>query len=140
MSKMRSTDQIGKVVEWIDGATVHRSTDVQEVEDATVGFAWSLYNLNLNILTELIPTVSRDIPTISRKDVKVLKRSLGNLFLWGDGCRDGKLESVLEELDNLKETLVSSLVRIGRLLISSESNLVTLNTLRKADFIPKTLR
>jgi hypothetical protein len=118
---MPSTDQIGKVVEWIDGATVHRSTDIVEGEGATSGFAWSLYNLDLELLTKLIPIVSRDIPTILRKDIKALKQSLGNLFLWGDGFRDGRLESVLEESDDLKETLVASLVEIGRLLVSSES-------------------
>jgi hypothetical protein len=121
MLKMRSTDQRGKVVEWIDGATVHRSTDVEGQEGATAGFAWNLYDLDLKLFTRIIPIVSRDIPTISRKDVKVLKQSLGNLFLWGDGFRDGRLESVLEESDDLKETLVFSLVEIGRLLVSSES-------------------
>jgi hypothetical protein len=131
MSKMRSTDQIGKVVEWIDGATIHRSTEFEEREGATAGFAWSLHDLNLELLTKLIPIVSRDISTISRKDVKALKQSLGNLFLWGDGFRDGRLESVLEESDDLKETVVSSLVGIGRLLISSESSLVTRNTLER---------
>ena len=126
---MRSIDRIGKVVEWIDGTTIHRSTDAENGEGATAGFAWSLYDLNLKLLTKLIPIIARNIPTISRKDVKALKQSLGNLFLVGDGFRDGRLESVLEESDDLKETLVSSLVEIGRLLISSESNLVTSNTL-----------
>jgi hypothetical protein len=129
MLKMRSNDKRDKVVEWIDGATIYRSTDAEDGERATAGFAWSLYDLNLKLLTELIPIVERDIPTVSRKDVKALKQSLGNLFLWGDGFRDGSLEIVLEESDDLKETLVSSLVQIGRLLISSESNLVTRNTL-----------
>jgi hypothetical protein len=118
-------------VEWIDGATIHRSADIEEGEGATAGFAWSLYDLDLKLLTKLVPILSRDIPTISRKDVKALKRSLGNLFLWGDGFRDGRLESVIEESDDLKETLVSSLVEIGRLLISSEFNLVTSNTLER---------
>jgi hypothetical protein len=131
MLKMRSTDQIGKVAEWIDGATVHRSTDFEEGEGATAGFAWSLYDLNLKLLTKLIPIVSRDNPTILRKDVKALKQSLGDLFLWGDGFRDGGLESILEESDDLKETVVSSLVGIGALLISSESNLMSRNTLER---------
>jgi hypothetical protein len=131
MSKMRSTDQIGKVVEWIDGATVDRSTEFDDGKSATVGFAWSLYDLNLKLLTKLIPIVSRDILTISCKDVKALKQSLGNSFLWGDGFHDGGLESILEESDDLKETVVSSLVGIGMLLISSESSFMSRNTLER---------
>jgi hypothetical protein len=134
MSRMRSTDQISKVVEWIDGATIHRSTGFEEGEGATTGFAWSLYDFNLNLLTKLIPIVSREISTSSHKEVKALKQSLGNLFLWGDGFRDGRLQSILEESDDLKETVLSSLVGIGRLLISSESSLVTRNTLERLTY------
>ncbi|KAH8747795.1 hypothetical protein BGZ57DRAFT_835767, partial [Hyaloscypha finlandica] len=117
---MRSNDKIGKVVEWIDGATIHRSRDAEN-EGAAAGFAWTLYDLDLKLLTNLVPIVSRDLPTTSRKDIKTLKQSLGNLFLWGDGFRDGILEIVLEESDDLKETLVASLVGIARLLIYSEN-------------------
>ncbi len=123
---MRSIDQRGKVVEWIDVATIYRSRDPED-EGAAAGFAWTLYDLDLKLLTRLIPIVSRDLPTISRKDIKALKHSLGNLFLWGDGFRDGMLENVLGESDDLKETLVDLLVRIARLLISSESSCVTVD-------------
>jgi hypothetical protein len=135
---MRSTDQIGKVVEWIDGATVHRPTDAEE-EGVSAGFAWTLYDLDLKLLTRLIPIISRDLPIISRRNIKSLKQSLGNLFLWGDGFRDGRLENVLEESSDLKETLVASLVGIGRLLISSESP-DNLQILLGADFNVKKLR
>jgi hypothetical protein len=127
---MRSNDQIGKVVEWIDGSTVYRSGDAED-EGAAAGFAWTLYDLDLKLLTRLIPIASRDLPTISRKDINTLKQSLGNLFLWGDGFRDGMLENVMEESDDLKETLVDLLVRIARLLISSESSYVALDTLKR---------
>jgi hypothetical protein len=127
---MRSNDQIGKVVEWIDGATIHRSRDAGH-EGAAAGFAWTLYDLDLKLLTNLVPIVSRDLPTTSRKDIKTLKQSLGNLFLWGDGFRDGMLENVLEESDDLKETLVASLIGIARLLIYSESSFVALDGLQK---------
>jgi hypothetical protein len=127
---MRSNDQIGKVVEWIDGATIHRSRDA-EVEGAAAGFAWTLHDLDFKLLTNLVPIVSRDLPTVSRKDIKTLKQSLGDLFLWGDGFRDGMLENVLEESDDLKETLVASLVGIARLLIYSESSFVALDGFQK---------
>jgi hypothetical protein len=127
---MRSNDKIGKVVEWIDGATIHRSRDAED-EGAAAGFAWTLYDLDLKLLTILVPIVSRDLPTTSRKDIKSLKQSLGNLFLWGDGFRDGMLENVLEESDDLKETLVASLVGIARLLIYSGSSFVALHGFQK---------
>jgi hypothetical protein len=123
---MRPVDQIGKIVEWIDGATIYRSKDPED-EGAAAGFAWTLYDLDLKLLTRVIPIISRDLPTISHKDIKILKLSLGNLFLWGDGFRDGMLENVLEESDDLKETLVDLLVEIARLLISSESSYVAVD-------------
>jgi hypothetical protein len=126
---MRLNDQIGKVVEWIDGATIYRSRDAED-EGASAGFAWTLYDLDLKLLTNLVPIVSRDLPTTSRKDIKSLKQSLGNLFLWGDGFRDGLLENVLEESDDLKETLLASLVGIARLLIYSGSSFVALDGFR----------
>jgi hypothetical protein len=60
-------------------------------------FAWTLYDLDLKLFTELITILLHDISTISLKDVKTLKKSLGDLFLWGDGFRDGMLERVAEE-------------------------------------------
>jgi hypothetical protein len=75
--------------------------------------------------------------TSSRKDVKALKQSLGDLFLWGDGFRDGRLEKVVEESEDLEETLVSSLVGLGKLLVSSESTYCHVYTLRKADLASK---
>jgi hypothetical protein len=57
-------------------------------------------------LTELVPILLNGFLTISRKDVKALKQSLGDLFLWGDEFCDGRLEKVVEELEDLEETLV----------------------------------
>lgn len=108
-------------MEWIDGSTIHRSRDTED-GGAAAGFAWTLYDLDLKLLTRLIPIISRELPTISRKDTKTLKQSLGNLFLWGDGFRDGMLENVTLESDDLKETILELLARIGKLLIYSESS------------------
>ncbi|PMD42143.1 hypothetical protein L207DRAFT_306462 [Hyaloscypha variabilis F] len=114
---MHPNGKSGKVVEWIDGATIHRSGDGEE-DGAASGFAWTLYDLDLRILTKLIPMFSNGWHRVSRKDVRSLKQSLGDLFLWGDGFRDGRLEKVVEESDDLEETLVSSLIGIGRRLVS----------------------
>ena len=121
---MYPSSKLGKVVEWIDGATIHRSGDAQE-DDAEFGFAWTLYDLDLKILTEFVPILSTESLKFSRKDVTTLKQCLGDLFLWGDGFRDGRLEKVVVESDDLAETLVSSLVGIGRLLMTGESNFLS---------------
>ena len=127
---MPSTGQIGNIVEWLDGATILRSRDAgNEAEDAAAGFTWTLYDLNLRLLTNLIPVVSRDIPTTSCKDIKILRQSLGNLFLWGDGFRDGVLENVLEESEDLKKTVLALFVGIAKLLIYSGSNFVAFDGL-----------
>jgi hypothetical protein len=129
---MRPFGKSGKVVEWIDGATIHRSGDARE-DGAASGFAWTLYDLDLKILTELVPILLNGFLTTSRKDVKALKQSLGDLFLWGDGFRDGRLEKVVEESEDLEETLVSSLVGLGKLLVSSESTCCHVYILGKAN-------
>jgi len=105
--------------EWIDGATIQRAGDGDG--SATGGFAWSLYDRNLHLLKELIPIIAEASVSPPNRSLKSLKESLGNLFLWGDGFRDGKMERVLDESDDLRETVMTSLVGIGRLLISSKT-------------------
>ena len=133
---MRPIGKSGKVVEWIDGASIHRSGDAGE-DGAASGFAWILYDLDLKILTELVPVLLNAFLTSSRKDIKALKQALGDLFLWGDGFRDGRLEKVVEESEDLEETLVSSLVGLGKLLVSSESTYCHVYILGKAELTSK---
>lgn len=133
---MRAIGKSGKVVEWIDGATIHRSGDPGE-DGAASGFAWILYDLDLKILTELVPILLNGFLKSSCKDVKALKQSLGDLFLWGDGFRDGRLEKVVEESEDLEKALVSSLVGLGKLLVSSESTCYHVYIFKEADSTSK---
>ena len=58
------------------------------------------------------PLVSNSSTTLSNMHGRSLRESLGKLFLWRDIFRNGRLERVLEESDELKETIVGLLVRI----------------------------
>jgi hypothetical protein len=117
MAVHQSVKKLLLVEEWIDGATIHRSGVDSE---AATGFAWSLYDHIFKLFSKILPLAPNFSPHISKREVKALKESLGNLLLWGDGFRDGKLEMVLEESDELKETVIESLVAAGSVLISSE--------------------
>lgn len=106
--------------EWIDGATIQKLGGDCDSEDGTgveTGFAWNLYDNTLKLLSILVPVNS---PKVSKKDARSLRELVGKLFLWGDGFRDGRLENVLHESDDLKETVVGELTRIGNILISSK--------------------
>ena len=102
--------------EWIDGATIQKLGGDGD-SGAETGFAWSLYDHTLKLLSILVPVNS---PKVSKKDARSLRELVGKLFLWGDGFREGRLESVLHESDDLKETVVGELTRIGNILISSK--------------------
>jgi hypothetical protein len=91
-----------------------------QADDTATGFVWTLYDQVLRLLTKLLALIPRGSAAVSKRDLKILKRSCGRLFLWGDEFRDGKLESVLEESEDLKETIVESLTSIGRALISGK--------------------
>lgn len=95
--------------EWIDGTAVQRLCD----DEASSGFAWNLYQQILDLLAELIQTQSS-----SKEDLPSMRQSLGNLFLWGDGLRNGKLDIILDESDDLRGSIISLLAAVGDLLIS----------------------
>jgi hypothetical protein len=112
--------------EWMDGATIQKLGGDCDSEDGTAaetGFAWSLYDHILKLFSIL---VSVNSSKVSKKDARSLKELLGKLFLWGDGFRDGRLETILRESDDLNETVVGELTRIGNVLISSKLSLENL--------------
>jgi len=106
--------------EWIDGTTIQKSGD-DPCDDGNTGFAWNLYDHVFKLLSALVPLASENVGWLSKKDTRCLKEFLGYLFLWGDGFRDGRLEIVLEESDDLKESVVGLLMTVGTVLISSKS-------------------
>jgi hypothetical protein len=114
---MTATKRFGsrQVEAWIDGATIRTN---EGGHGTTVGFAWNLYDQVFEVFTVLVPLVSKGRSSAqSTKHEKSLKDSLGKLFLWGDGFRDGGLENTLETSDDLKETVLETLVAMGKTLI-----------------------
>lgn len=116
MAVHQSMKKFSQVEEWIDGATIHRSAVDRE---AATGFAWRLYDNTFKLFSKVLPVAVKSSSHVSKRDLKASKNSLGNLFVWGEGYGDGKLELVLEESDELKETVIESLAAAERILISS---------------------
>ncbi|KAL3418590.1 hypothetical protein PVAG01_10306 [Phlyctema vagabunda] len=99
--------------EWVDNTPVPSSENGPgSAAQSSIGFVWGLYQHTLKIFSFL-----------NTGDDKLFKRSLGKLFLWGDSFRDGKLDNVLDESDNLKGAVVASLVGIGKVLLHKQSQL-----------------
>jgi len=107
-----------QVEEWLDGATVQ--TAVGENDNSTAsGFTWNLYDQVLKLFTVLVPLIPPKRSSLrSKKQQKLLKDSLGKLFLWGDVFRDGRLQNILDKSDDLKEEIIDNLAAIGNILTS----------------------
>jgi hypothetical protein len=113
----------GTVTEWIDGATIQTTTENVKGKEpqASAGFAWSLYSHTLELFSHLIPlNLALSVLETNKQREKSFKKSLGRLFLWGDSFRGGKLESVLDHSDSLRETVIESLAAIGKILLYSK--------------------
>ena len=121
MATHKSKKPTSFLEEWIDGATIHQS-DAHE-GGVSQGFAWNLYDHILSVFSTLRPLVRERFPDISRDELASLTTSLGNLILWGEGFQDGRLESVMEESDDMKAMIMAALKSIGRVLTTSESKL-----------------
>lgn len=112
---------------WIDGTATQVATNDQtnDTSREPAGFAWSLYHHTLQLFSLLlVPTleyVARSDRLLEKQSEKSLKKSLGRLFLWGSSFEGGKLESVLDESESLRETVLESLVAIGTILLASMS-------------------
>jgi hypothetical protein len=106
--------------EWIDGTTIKKLGVSSGDDRNSTGSTWNLYDHILQLFSTLVPLASKSPPVVSKKDTRSLKESLGRLYLWGDGFGDGRLEFILEESDDLKETVVTLLIVIGKILISSK--------------------
>jgi hypothetical protein len=112
MATAHARKKIAYLEEWIDGATIKKSGGDPGNDDTVAGFAWNLFDHILKIFTILVPLASEESQVASKNATRFLKESLGKLFLWGDGLRDGRLESVLDESEDLKETVLTSFIAI----------------------------
>jgi hypothetical protein len=111
------------VTEWIDGMTVQTIGENigGRSSQASTGFAWSPYHHTLELFSLLFPlTLAWSGSSYNIQREKVFKKSLGKLFLWGDGFRGGKLEIVLDESENLRENVIECLVTIAKILLFSK--------------------
>ncbi|KAG4432689.1 hypothetical protein IFR05_011838 [Cadophora sp. M221] len=108
---------------WIDGTAVQKTTDSlgDKATQEHTGFAWSLYHHTLELFSLLLLPTLAHVATFTspfdKQGEKSIKKSLGRLYLWGGGFSGGKLESVLDESESLRETAVESLAAIGKILL-----------------------
>lgn len=118
MATNKSRKPTSFLEEWIDGATIHKSEAHEG--GASQGFAWNLYDHILSVFSTVLPLVREPFPDISGDELASLTTSLGDLILWGEGFRDGRLESVMEESRDMNGMIVAALSSIGRVLTTSK--------------------
>lgn len=83
-----------------------------------VGFVWTFHEECINLITNLLPLISHR-PTL-RIQNEVLKEDVRRLFLWGESFRNGKLEMVLSQSEELKDIVLEFITAIGLLLTDSK--------------------
>lgn len=108
-----------KALDRIDDITERRADQSGDGEE---GLAGLLYEGCMDLFKELYEQSSRSSSPLSRKERRILKESLGRLFLWGDGFRDKMLDRILAQSLDLSNTVLGFIVGIGKVLTSSESS------------------
>lgn len=99
--------------EWIDGSTIHSSTQSKELSIDIVKSvsAWLLYESILVFFSRLVSY------TQSSKDrtawTKALKADVGSLYLWGECYEGGQLDIILADSDDLRHTIIELLATLG---------------------------
>jgi hypothetical protein len=114
--------------EWIDGPYIHASvTSRLRLPRATCsdptrdGITWRLWELCLSLFTTLRPLIIDGTPDIDAFATVYWKDILGTLFVWGDGFRNGQLDLVLQDSDDLQNTILADLGAIAIILKTSTS-------------------
>lgn len=83
-----------------------------------VGFVWTFHEECINMITKLLPLISTN--PILRGQQEVLREDVGRLFLWGESFRNGKLDMVLSQSEELRDTVLEFITAIGLLVTESE--------------------
>ena len=110
--------------EWIDGPYIHASVRLPKAtcSDATKdGIIWRLWELCLSLFTALRPLIIDGTPNTDASSISQWKDLLGTLFVWGDGFRNGQLDLVLQDSDDLQNTTLADLGAIAVILKTSTS-------------------
>jgi hypothetical protein len=115
--------------EWIDGPYIHASVisglrlPTATCSDPTTdGITWRLWELCLSLFTTLRPLIIDGTPNIDASTIAYWKNLLGTLFVWGDGFRNGQLDLVLQDSDDLQNTILADLGAIAVILKTSTSS------------------
>lgn len=109
------------VQKWAEQTTdsdTGQSENGEESEDDE-NFASFLYESCLNLFKELSKESSR-LSAFSSTERRHLEESLGRLFLWGDGFGEGRLDRLLGQSIDLRDTILRFIAGIGRILTGSE--------------------
>ncbi|MCJ1479097.1 hypothetical protein MMC13_007781 [Lambiella insularis] len=101
--------------EWIDGNSIERSLHLLTGKDiVNLDFAEELYISVLEVFTQL--QKSQALTSSNPKDRRV-NEAVAILHLWGRDFRDGKLACVLAQSDDLRESIICLLAKIGKIVL-----------------------
>ena len=113
------------VHEWIYNTSTAQEAQPELIvsEDADDCLAARLYASCVQVLRGICSQASD--PGVPYSAIKpwILRNELGRLYLFGDSFRNGRLNRILEDANELSENIVEILAGIGILLVRSECNI-----------------
>ena len=110
------------VHEWVNSTCELEQVDsellVREAVDDCL--AAQLYSSCVQVLRDICSQVSGHKNTPSRVPPRVLREELGRLYLCADIFRSGKLNKILDNAEELRETVLEILTAVGLFLTRSK--------------------
>jgi hypothetical protein len=114
--------------EWIDGTNLH-ALPLQELASGKItgtGIAGLLYEQCLSVFSKVLPLAFRKFSSLttankrSEASVAALKELLGSLCLWGESFEHGKLDSILVQSEDLRESVLELLLAVAETISRSK--------------------
>jgi hypothetical protein len=114
--------------EWIDGTNLHTLPSQEPVDDksTSTGIAGLLCEQCLDVFSRALPLAGRKFTSLAAEDasgetsVAALKELLGSLYLWGESFEHGKLDFILVQSEDLRESVLELLLTIAQTLLYSK--------------------
>lgn len=122
----KSKGDTAYVHEWIYNTSTEQEAERKLVvsKDADDCLAARLYASCVQVLQGICYQVSDPGVSYPAVNQHMFKNELGRLYLFGDSFKNGKLNRILENADELEESIVEILAGIGILLARSECNVL----------------
>ena len=114
--RSRGTISLGLLLtnEWLDGNHITSA----KAQDANLNISEELYSTILETIVKIWSAIN--ITRLEQVQVKLLKDGLAKLHLWGRDFMNGRLAHVLSQSDELRDTVLQILRRLGQLVCNGK--------------------